>query len=108
MKRGDIYLVSLDPTAGHEQKGYRPVLVVSPTPFNQLSKTPIVVPISTGSQFARVAGFAVELVGTKTVGIARCDQPRTLDLAARKAKRVETVSATVIDEVLAKLATLVT
>jgi mRNA interferase ChpB len=82
--------------------------VVSPAPFNQLTKTPIVVPISTGGQFARVAGFAVELVGTKTVGIARCDQPRTLDLAARKAKRVETVSAAVIDEVLAKLATLVT
>ena len=108
MKRGDIYLVSLDPTAGHEQKGNRPVLVVSPAPFNQLTKTPIVVPISTGGQFARVAGFAVELVGTKTVGIARCDQPRTLDLAARKAKRVETVSAAVIDDVLAKLATLMT
>ena len=108
MKRGDIYLVSLDPTAGHEQKGYRPVLVVSPASFNQLTKTPIVVPISTGGQFARVAGFAVELVGTKTVGIARCDQPRTLDLAARKAKRVETVSAAVIDDVLAKLATLIT
>jgi len=108
MKRGDIYLVSLDPTSGHEQKGYRPVLVVSPTPFNQLTKTPIVVPISTGGQFARVAGFAVELVGTKTVGVARCDQPRTLDLAARKAKRVETVSAAVIDDVLAKLVTLIT
>jgi mRNA interferase ChpB len=81
---------------------------VSPAPFNQLTKTPIVVPISTGGQFARVAGFAVELVGTKTVGIARCDQPRTLDLAARKAKRVETVSAAVIDDVLAKLATLMT
>jgi len=108
MKRGDIYLVSLDPTSGHEQKGYRPVLVVSPTPFNQLTKTPIVVPISSGGQFARVAGFAVELVGTKTVGVARCDQPRTLDLAARKAKRVETVSAAVIDDVLAKLVTLIT
>lgn len=108
MKRGDIYLVSLDPTAGHEQKGYRPVLVVSPAPFNQLTKTPIVVPISTGGQFARVAGFAVELVGTKTTGIVRCDQPRTLDLGARKAKRVETVSSAVIDDVLAKLATLVT
>ena len=108
MKRGDIYLVSLDPTSGHEQKGYRPVLVVSPTPFNQVTKTPIVVPISTGGQFARVAGFAVELVGTKTVGVARCDQPRTLDLAARKAKRVETVSAAVIDDVLAKLVTLIT
>ena len=108
MKRGDIYLVSLDPTSGHEQKGYRPVLVVSPTPFNQLTKTPIVVPISSGGQFARVAGFAVELVGTKTVGVARCDQLRTLDLAARKAKRVETVSAAVIDDVLAKLVTLIT
>ena len=108
MKRGDIYLVSLDPTAGHEQKGYLPVLVVSPAPFNQLTKTPIVVPISTGGQFARVAGFAVELVGTKTTGIVRCDQPRTLDLGARKAKRVETVSAALIDDVLAKLATLVT
>ena len=81
---------------------------MSPAPFNQLTKTPIVVPISTGGQFARVAGFAVELVGTKTTGIVRCDQPRTLDLVARKAKRVETVSAAVIDDVLAKLATLVT
>jgi len=30
MKRGDIYLVSLDPTAGHEQRGSRPVVIVSP------------------------------------------------------------------------------
>jgi len=28
MKRGEIYLVSLDPTAGHEQRGSRPVLIV--------------------------------------------------------------------------------
>ena len=27
MERGDIYLVSLDPTAGHEQQGTRPVLI---------------------------------------------------------------------------------
>ncbi len=29
MDRGDIYLVSMDPTSGHEQKGRRPVLVVT-------------------------------------------------------------------------------
>jgi mRNA-degrading endonuclease toxin of MazEF toxin-antitoxin module len=29
MERGDFYLVSLDPTAGHEQQGKRPVLVIS-------------------------------------------------------------------------------
>ncbi|MHA3024895.1 type II toxin-antitoxin system PemK/MazF family toxin [Chromohalobacter israelensis] len=34
MRRGDIYLVSLNPTRGHEQKGMRPVLIVSPDAFN--------------------------------------------------------------------------
>ena len=86
MNRGDIYLVSLDPTSGHEQKGVRPVLVISPEPFNKLTKTPLVVPITTGGNFARVAGFTVDLIGTKTVGVVRCDQPRVLDLVALKAK----------------------
>jgi mRNA interferase ChpB len=107
MNRGDIYLVSLDPTSGHEQKGVRPVLVISPEPFNKLTKTPLVVPITTGGNFARVAGFTVDLIGTKTVGVVRCDQPRVLDLVARKAKKIERVSTDVMDDVLAKLATLV-
>lgn len=107
MNRGDIYLVSLDPTSGHEQKGVRPVLVISPDPFNKLTKTPLVVPITTGGNFARVAGFTVDLIGTKTVGVVRCDQPRVLDLVARKAKKIERVSTDVMDDVLAKLATLV-
>jgi hypothetical protein len=56
MERGDIYLVSLDPNRGHEQRGRRPVLVVSPDAFNQLTRVPIVVPITTGGNFARIAG----------------------------------------------------
>jgi len=107
LNRGDIYLVSLDPTSGHEQRGSRPVLVVSPAAFNQLTKTPIVVPITTGGNFARVAGFTVSLVGTKTVGVVRCDQPRALDLAAIKARKRERVPTEVMDEVLAKLSTLI-
>ena len=107
MNRGDIYLVSLDPTSGHEQKGTCPVLVVSPGLFNKLTKTPMVVPITTGGNFARVAGFTVDLVDTKTVGVAGCDQPRGLDLVARKAKKLESVSVHVMDEVLAKLSTLI-
>lgn len=107
MNRGDIYLVSLDPTSGHEQKGVRPVLVISPEPFNKLTKAPLVVPITTGGNFARVAGFTVDLIGTKTEGVVRCDQPRVLDLVARKAKKLERVSTDVMDDVLAKLATLV-
>ncbi|MBQ9619305.1 MAG: type II toxin-antitoxin system PemK/MazF family toxin, partial [Neisseriaceae bacterium] len=45
MKRGDIWLVSLDPSVGHEQAGSRPVLIISPDKFNQASGLPIVLPI---------------------------------------------------------------
>jgi mRNA-degrading endonuclease toxin of MazEF toxin-antitoxin module len=106
VKRGDIYLVSLDPTQGHEQKGTRPVLVVSPDDFNRVTGAPIVLPITTGGSFARTRGFAVSLegAGTKTAGVIRCDQPRTIDLTARGARRLESVPREILDEVLARLA----
>ncbi len=105
MKRGEIWLVSLDPTSGHEQKGRRPVLIVSPDAFNRTTKLPIVLPITSGGNFARTAGFAVPLtdVGTKTTGVVRCDQPRTLDLAARGGRKLESVPDAIMDEVLARL-----
>lgn len=108
MRRGDIYQVSLDPTAGHEQQGTRPVLLVSPDAFNALTGTPVVLPITTRGQFVRNLGFAVSLdtAGTRTKGIVRCDQPRALDLAARGGRQVEQVPDAVMNEVLAKLLTL--
>jgi mRNA-degrading endonuclease toxin of MazEF toxin-antitoxin module len=106
MERGDIYLVSLDPTSGHEQCGTRPVLIVSPAAFNRLTRTPIVLPITTGGNLARTAGFAVALEGTRTVGVVRCDQPRALDLGSRHGRLVETAPQSILDEVLARVATL--
>ncbi len=106
MKRGEVWLVSLDPTSGHEQRGRRPVLIVSPEPFNRITKVPVVLPITSGGNFARTAGFAVSLTeaGTKTTGIIRCDQPRALDLAARDAKKLECIPDVIMAEVLARLA----
>ncbi len=108
MVRGDIYLVSLDPTAGHEQLGRRPVLIVSPARFNKLTGVPVIVPITTGGNFARTAGFAVTLTGAgmQTTGVVRCDQPRSLDMRARGGRKLESAPEWVVDEVLAKLAPL--
>ena len=106
MKRGDIYLVSLDPTSGHEQKGSRPVVIASPDEFNQVTKLPVVLPITTGGDFARRLGFAVPLTGIKTTGVIRCDQPRVLDLAARQARWIDSVPDAIMDDVLARLSTL--
>ena len=106
MQRGDIYLVDLDPTQGHEQQGTRPVLVVSPFAFNRLTNVPVVLPITSGGNFARVAGFAVSLsgAGTQTTGVVRCDQPRALDLNARHARKLESLPPSIMLEVLARLA----
>ena len=108
MKRGEIWLVSLDPTAGHEQRSTRPVLIVSPAAFNELTGTPVVLPVATGGNFARWRGFAVSLdgAGTRTTGVVRCDQPRAIDVGARKGRHVDTVPEQVMDEVLARLSTL--
>ena len=106
MKRGEIWLVALDPTQGHEQRGRRPVLIVSPEAFNRVTRVPVVLPITSGGSFARTAGFAVPLTGTgtKTTGVVRCDQPRALDLRARGGKKLESVPEAIMDEVLARLA----
>ncbi|MDP3138568.1 MAG: type II toxin-antitoxin system PemK/MazF family toxin [Burkholderiaceae bacterium] len=108
MERGDIYLVSLDPTSGHEQQGTRPVLIVSPLAFNRLTRTPVVLPITSGGNFARTAGFAVSLMGsgTQTAGVVRCDQPRALDMASCHGRKLESVPPSILDEVLAKIAPL--
>ncbi len=105
MRRGDIYLVDLNPTEGHEQRGTRPVLVVSPDNFNQVTQVPVVLPITSGGNFARTAGFAVSLdaCGSRTKGVVRCDQPRALDLRARNARRLENVPPIIMEEVLARL-----
>jgi len=103
MKRGDIYMVDLEPTSGHEQRGHRPVLVVSTERFNHLTACPVILPITNGGRFARRAGFTVELIGTQTTGVVRCDQPRALDLAARRARPVEHLPAPILAEVMAKV-----
>jgi mRNA interferase ChpB len=104
MNRGDIYLVSLDPTHRREQQGHRPVLIVSPAEFNAATKLPVVLPITNGGDFARRIGFSVQISGIKTTGIIRCDQPRVLDVAARNGRKVDALPPALVEEVLAKVA----
>jgi mRNA interferase ChpB len=106
MNRGDIYMVSLDLTTGHEQRGHRPVLIVSPTDFNRATKLPVVLPITSGGDFARRIGFAVPIAGIRTTGVVRCDQPRVLDILARGGRKVDALPQDILDDVLARTATL--
>jgi mRNA-degrading endonuclease toxin of MazEF toxin-antitoxin module len=78
---------------------------MSPEAFNRITRVPVVLPITSGRNFARTAGFAVPLAGagTKTTGAVRCDQPRALDLAARRGRKLESIPDAIMDEVLARI-----
>jgi len=105
--RGEIWHVNLNPVAGKEQQGLRPVLVVSDKEFNR-SGLVLICPVTQGGNQARFAGFAVSLMstGTETQGVVMCNQPRTIDSVALAARFVEHVPDHVVDEVLARLQTL--
>ncbi|MDX6462779.1 MAG: mRNA interferase ChpB [Acidobacteriaceae bacterium] len=106
MNRGDIYMVSLDPTQGDKQRGHRPVVIISPTAFNKATKLPVILPITSGGEFGRRIGFAVPLAGVRITGVVRCDQPRVLDIHGRGGKKVDSLPSEILDDVLAKAATL--
>jgi len=106
-ERGEIWLVDLDPIAGKEQRGRRPVFVVTRAALNA-SGLALICPISQGALQSRFAGFASSLVGsgTATQGVVMCNQPRTVDLVARRSKRVEMAPDFVVEDVLARITVL--
>ena len=65
-------------------------------------------PISQGGNCARNKGFAVSLseAGTKVQGVILSNQPRILDIAACGGRFCEKAPEYVVDEVIAKLQTL--
>ena len=82
------------------------MLIVSPAEFNVATKLPMILRITNGGEFARRIGFAVPLSGITTTGVVRCDQPRVLDLKARNGRKLESVPAPIMDEVMAKPVTI--
>lgn len=106
MERGDIWHVDPEPIRGREQAGARYVLVVTKKGFNALGM-PVVVPVTSGGEFARFKGFAVSLsgAGTCSSGVILCNQLRSLDLKACGGRYVESVPDLIMSEVLARIST---
>jgi len=107
MERGDIWHVDLNPIKGREQANPRYVLILTPRAFNALG-TPLVAPITSGGEFARQRGFAVSLTGagTNATGVILCSQVRALDLKARNGRFAERAPEFIVEDVLARVRTL--
>ena len=99
MKRGEVWLVALDPTVGSEIKKSRPCVIVSPPELNEHLRTVIVAPM-TSKGF--VAPFRVRVTHASKKGLIVLDQIRTVD-KIRLVKRVGAVNAKTLSNVLTTL-----
>ncbi len=96
-KKGDLVILSFDPSAGHEQQGRRPALVVSNEIFNKHVGLAIVCPITNTN---RDFPFHVQVDSNKLTGFIMTEQIKSIDYNTRKVKFVEKVSDEVMSKVL--------
>jgi mRNA interferase MazF len=76
VKRGEIWLVNLDPTVGSEIQKSRPCVIVSPPEMHDHLRTVMIAPMSTGS---RPAPFRIAITHGGKKGLILLDQIRTVD-----------------------------
>ena len=101
--RGDVVWARLDPTIGHEQRGHRPVVVISHDVFNERSGTVIAMAITSQPQRA---GFPLthelQSVAMPKRSWVKISQVRVLSVQ-RLGEKIGRVSAEELDRLIAGL-----
>lgn len=107
MKRGDIWLINLDPTVGAEIKKTRPVVIVN---ADQLGKLPlkIIVPITDWKEHYSIAPWMVKVNHNKLNGLSKvssvdCFQVRSVS-EERFVKKIGQLSAEQMEQIVQGLA----
>jgi mRNA interferase MazF len=99
VKRGEIWLVRLDPTVGGEIQKTRPCLVISPPELHDYLRSVLVAPMTTGS---RPAPYRIPVRHAGKAGFVLLDHLRSVD-KIRLAKRIGAVPASTLSATLAAL-----
>ena len=98
---GDLVWLTFDPQAGHEQRGRRPALILSPRAYNAKARLAIACPITT---HAKGYPFEVALPDDgKVAGVVLSDHVKSLDWNARRVEFAETAPVDVVTDVREKL-----
>lgn len=89
-KQGDIVFLDFNPTKGHEQREFRPAIVISNNVFNENTKMVIVCPITSNDK-----EFPTHYVLEDTQeihGAVLCEHIRSIDYEIRNLKFIESAS----------------
>ena len=100
VKRGEIWLVNLDPTVGSEIQKNRPCVVISPPEMHDYLRTALVAPMTTGSH---PAPFRIPVRHGGKQGLILLDQIRAVD-KTRLVKRTGAITTATLSATLAALA----
>ena len=102
---GDIVWLNFTPQAGHEQRGKRPALVISPKIYNEKTSLFICVPIT-----SKVKGYPFEVAiqqGLEVKGVILSDQIKSLDYKVREATFIFKLPQHTLQEVKKRIALLI-
>lgn len=100
-ERGQAVWIDMDPQTGHEEKGRRPALVLSPASYNGKVGLVILCPITN-----QVKGYPFEVVipdGLDVSGAVLSDQVKSVDWRARNAALICDLPEPLTLDVLARL-----
>lgn len=103
--RGDIVWLNFTPQTGHEQRGKRPALILSPKIYNEKTSLCICLPITT-----KVKGYPFEVALPKELevqGVVLSDQIKNLDFVAREATFICNAPESVVEKVQKNVSALV-
>jgi mRNA interferase MazF len=98
---GDVIWLDFDPQRGREQAGRRMALVLSPEPYNRVTRLCVLCPITT-----QVKGYPFETgvpAGLTVQGVVLSDHVKNLSWSDRRSGFVCKMPAPVVADVLAKI-----
>ena len=95
IKQYEVYLISLDPTIGHEIKKARLCVIISPDEMNKNISTVIIAPMTTQSHFYPTR---IPLKFTGKDAWIVLDQLRTVD-KKKLIEKLGTIERVIIDQV---------
>lgn len=103
--RGDLIWLDFDPRLGHEQRGIRPALVLSPRTYNGKVGLAVCCPVT-----SQAKGYPFEVAvpaGLPVQGVVLADHVKNLDWKARRARFACALPRESVDEAARKLSALV-
>ena len=99
-ERGDLVWLDFSPQAGHEQRGKRPAIVLSPKEYNGKVGLALFCPITSKE---KGYPFEVKIKTKKLDGVIIADQVKSLDWKIRNIEFVEKAKEPELEEVLEKI-----